>query len=76
MGSITGNTNTVGGGAVWPKASLGDFEGMVKMANGEAQVPMIDGNNFNGAKAYKDSKLWYFAFVHVSCGRSVSLIVF
>jgi len=56
VGSITGNTNTVGGGAVWPKASLGDFEGFLKMKAGE-QTPMIDGKDFNGAKAYKDSKL-------------------
>jgi hypothetical protein len=57
VGSITGNTNTVGGGAVWPKANLGDFEGFVKLTQGE-RTPMIDGKNFNGAKAYKDSKLW------------------
>jgi len=56
VGSITGNTNTVGGGAVWPKASLGDFEGLNQMIAGE-RTPMIDGKNFNGAKAYKDSKL-------------------
>ena len=35
VGSITGNTNTVGGGAVWPKASLGDFAGLQKMISGE-----------------------------------------
>jgi protochlorophyllide reductase len=57
VGSITGNTNTVGGGIVWPKASLGDFDGMLQMTNGQRQVPMIDGKSFNGAKAYKDSKL-------------------
>lgn len=57
VGSITGNTNTVGGGAVWPKASLGDFEGMSQMISGGQQIPMIDGKDFNGAKAYKDSKL-------------------
>eukprot|EP00961_Rhodomonas_salina_P061291 822842-Rhodomonas_salina.2 len=57
VGSITGNTNTVGGGLVWPKASLGKFKGMEKMLAGERAVPMIDGKVFNGAKAYKDSKL-------------------
>jgi protochlorophyllide reductase len=57
VGSITGNTNTVGGGLVWPKASLGAFEGMQQMAGGAKGVPMIDGRAFNGAKAYKDSKL-------------------
>ena len=35
VGSITGNTNTVGGGAVWPKASLGDFEGFNQMIAGQ-----------------------------------------
>jgi len=57
VGSITGNTNTVGGGAVWPKASLGEFEGMSQMIEGGQEIPMIDGKDFNGAKAYKDSKL-------------------
>eukprot|EP00291_Cryptomonas_curvata_P017777 CAMPEP_0172173342 /NCGR_PEP_ID=MMETSP1050-20130122/12997_1 /TAXON_ID=233186 /ORGANISM="Cryptomonas curvata, Strain CCAP979/52" /LENGTH=276 /DNA_ID=CAMNT_0012845079 /DNA_START=652 /DNA_END=1478 /DNA_ORIENTATION=+ len=57
VGSITGNTNTVGGGLVWPKASLGALEGMAQMADGARRIPMIDGRAFNGAKAYKDSKL-------------------
>ena len=57
VGSITGNTNTVGGGLVWPKASLGDFAGLSEMVDGQRNVPMIDGKEFNGAKAYKDSKL-------------------
>jgi len=54
VGSITGNTNTVGGGAVWPWADLGKVNGL---AEGGKGVPMMDGGNFNGAKAYKDSKL-------------------
>mmetsp|Transcript_4361 Transcript_4361/g.7946 ORF Transcript_4361/g.7946 Transcript_4361/m.7946 type:complete len:526 (+) Transcript_4361:40-1617(+) len=54
VGSITGNTNTVGGGAVWPWADLGKLNGL---AEGGKGVPMMDGGNFNGAKAYKDSKL-------------------
>ena len=39
------------------QASLGDFGGMLQMTSGERNVAMIDGNAFNGAKAYKDSKL-------------------
>eukprot|EP00468_Gymnochlora_sp_CCMP2014_P002935 CAMPEP_0167754710 /NCGR_PEP_ID=MMETSP0110_2-20121227/8422_1 /TAXON_ID=629695 /ORGANISM="Gymnochlora sp., Strain CCMP2014" /LENGTH=440 /DNA_ID=CAMNT_0007640621 /DNA_START=231 /DNA_END=1553 /DNA_ORIENTATION=+ len=54
VGSITGNTNTVGGGAVWPWADLGKLNGL---AEGGKDIPMMDGGNFNGAKAYKDSKL-------------------
>lgn len=55
VGSITGNSNTVGGGAVLPLADLGNLEGM---ADGSKNpVAMIDGKTFNGAKAYKDSKI-------------------
>ena len=56
VGSITGNDNTVGGGLVYPLADLGDLSGLAKGAGGE-QVTMIDGKAFNGAKAYKDSKI-------------------
>jgi len=55
VGSITGNTNTVGGGTVLPFADLGDLEGM--KAGSKDPVAMIDGKAFNGAKAYKDSKI-------------------
>jgi len=51
VGSITGNTNTVGGGAVAPHANLGTMEGLAKHSI------MVDGGDYNGAKAYKDSKL-------------------
>jgi len=59
VGSITGNTNTVGGGAVAPFADLGDLSGLAKnlVTRGDPKVCMVDGKNFNGAKAYKDSKL-------------------
>ncbi|CEM01821.1 unnamed protein product [Vitrella brassicaformis CCMP3155] len=56
VGSITGNTNTIGGGLVWPRAELGDMRGWRRMLKGQ-RTAMIDGHNFNGAKAYKDSKL-------------------
>lgn len=55
VGSITGNTNTVGGGAVLPFADLGNLEGMKE--GSKNPIAMIDGKVFNGAKAYKDSKI-------------------
>lgn len=55
VGSITGNSNTVGGGAVLPLADLGDLAGMEK--GSKEPIAMIDGKVFNGAKAYKDSKI-------------------
>lgn len=55
VGSITGNTNTIAGAFVLPWADLGKLEGMEKGA--KQPVAMIDGKNFNGAKAYKDSKV-------------------
>mmetsp|Transcript_34394 Transcript_34394/g.71616 ORF Transcript_34394/g.71616 Transcript_34394/m.71616 type:complete len:430 (-) Transcript_34394:344-1633(-) len=55
VGSITGNTNTVGGGLVYPQADLGTLKGL----EGGMQKPvaMADGKPFFGAKAYKDSKV-------------------
>lgn len=50
VGSITGNTNTLAGN-VPPKADLGDLSGLTTSAS------MIDGKEFDGAKAYKDSKV-------------------
>lgn len=50
VGSITGNTNTLAGN-VPPKADLGDLSGLA------SKQAMIDGGEFNGAKAYKDSKV-------------------
>lgn len=47
VGSITGNTNTVGGGAVKPFADLGDFSGL---ENFQEPVCMIDGKRYDGAK--------------------------
>lgn len=55
VGSITGNTNTVGGGLVYPQANLGDLSGFVK--GGTKPISMADGKPFFGAKAYKDSKV-------------------
>lgn len=56
VGSITGNSNTVGGGAVLPLADLDQLQGLAGPAGGK-RVAMLDGKAFNGAKAYKDAKL-------------------
>ncbi|CBI28775.3 hypothetical protein VitviT2T_017739 [Vitis vinifera] len=56
VGSITGNTNTLAGN-VPPKANLGDLRGLAGGLNGINGSPMIDGGEFDGAKAYKDSKV-------------------
>ncbi|KAM7498731.1 hypothetical protein LguiA_023145 [Lonicera macranthoides] len=56
VGSITGNTNTLAGN-VPPKASLGDMRGLAGGLNGLNSSAMIDGGKFDGAKAYKDSKV-------------------
>jgi protochlorophyllide reductase len=55
VGSVTGNDNTVGGGGVYPIADLKELAGLEQGAKNP--VSMIDGYNFNGAKAYKDTKL-------------------
>ena len=55
VGSITGNSNTIGGGLVLPLADLGDLSGLEK--GGKDPIAMIDGKAFNGAKSYKDSKI-------------------
>lgn len=55
VGSITGNTNTVGGGLVYPRADLGQLQGFEQGA--KKPVAMADGKPFFGAKAYKDSKV-------------------
>lgn len=60
VGSITGNSNTVGGGLVYPRADVGQFQGWEQIASGDkaaADVPMVDGKPFFGAKAYKDAKV-------------------
>ncbi|KZV52218.1 Protochlorophyllide oxidoreductase C, C,PORC [Dorcoceras hygrometricum] len=56
VGSITGNTNTLAGN-VPPKANLGDLRGLRGGLNGIGSSSMIDGGEFDGAKAYKDSKV-------------------
>jgi protochlorophyllide reductase len=52
VGSITGNSNTIGGGFVYPRAEVGEMEGIKKGPGAE----MVDGGKFDGAKAYKDAK--------------------
>ncbi|BBH01825.1 protochlorophyllide oxidoreductase A [Prunus dulcis] len=45
------------GGNVPPKANLGDLRGLAGGLNGLNSSSMIDGGDFDGAKAYKDSKV-------------------
>ena len=54
--SCSGNTNTLAGN-VPPKANLGDMRGLAGGLNGLNSSAMIDGADFDGAKAYKDSKV-------------------
>lgn len=56
VGSITGNTNTLAGN-IPPKANLGDLRGLAGGLKGQNGTSMIDGGEFWGAKAYKDSKI-------------------
>lgn len=53
---LSGNTNTLAGN-VPPKANLGDLRGLAGGLNGLGSSSMIDGGEFDGAKAYKDSKV-------------------
>ena len=53
VGSITGNSNTIAGGLVYPRADLGNLDGLRSGSGSE----MADGGSFFGAKAYKDSKV-------------------
>lgn len=53
VGSITGNSNTIGGGFVYPRADIGELDGLKAGPYGAA---MVDGKGFDGAKAYKDAK--------------------
>ena len=55
VGSITGNSNTIGGGFVYPRAEIGELKGLKK--GGGRSSEMVDGGKFDGAKAYKDAKL-------------------
>lgn len=52
VGSVTGNDNTVAGGGVYPVANLRELDGLKNGA--KKPIAMVDGYNFNGAKAYKD----------------------
>lgn len=77
VGSITGNTNTVGGGLVYPQADLGSLKGFELGAKNP--VAMADGKPFFGAKAYKDAKVCNMMTVselhrryHASTGISFS----
>ncbi|CAL9760280.1 unnamed protein product [Musa acuminata subsp. burmannicoides] len=51
-----GNTNTLAGN-VSPNANLGDLRELAGGFNGLSSSAMIDGGEFDGAKAFKDSKV-------------------
>ncbi|GAB4849530.1 Protochlorophyllide reductase, chloroplastic [Ancistrocladus abbreviatus] len=51
-----GNTNTLAGN-VPPEANLGDLRSLAGGLNGMNTSAMIDGGDFDGAKAYKDGKV-------------------
>ena len=53
--ACSGNTNTLAGN-VPPKADLGDLRGLASGLDGRISA-MINGGEFDGAKAYKDSKV-------------------
>ncbi|GMH44124.1 hypothetical protein BSKO_12058 [Bryopsis sp. KO-2023] len=54
VGSVTGNTNTLAG-SIPPRADLGDLSGLARGLKGVHT--MINDGEFDGAKAYKDSKV-------------------
>ena len=63
VGSVTGNDNTVGGGGVYPIADLHNLQGLE--AGARNPISMVDGRDFNGAKAYKDSKLMIMMLTNI-----------
>jgi protochlorophyllide reductase len=73
VGSITGNTNTVGGGLVYPFADLGDLKGFKQGA--KKPVAMADGKPFFGAKAYKDSKVRFVADVEYLSDKCLTIML-
>ena len=65
MHCTAGNTNTLAGN-VPPKADLGDLRGLASGIDGRI-APMINGGDFDGAKAYKDSKVGLPSAPFLSC---------
>ncbi|CAJ1329020.1 unnamed protein product [Effrenium voratum] len=56
LGTVTATVNGAElGGKIPPLAHIGELEGLEKGM--KAPVTMLDGGDFNGAKAYKDSKV-------------------
>ena len=62
-----GNTNTLAGN-VPPKADLGDLRGLAAGLDGR-HASMINGGDFDGAKAYKDSKVPVAPLCTQPCSR-------
>ena len=71
VGSITGNSNTLAGN-IPPKADLGDLRGL---ASGLSRAPMINGGEFDGAKAYKDSKVGLLGVWQCACPSYLVLML-
>ena len=47
VGSITGTSNTIGGGFVYPRAEIGELKGLKK--GGGRSSEMVDGGKFDDA---------------------------
>lgn len=57
LGTVTASVNEKEvGGMIPPLADVGQFQGLARGMRGP-QVTMVDGGAFDGAKAYKDSKV-------------------
>ena len=67
VGSITGNSNTIGGGFVYPRAEIGELKGLKK--GGGRSSEMVDGGKFDGAKEYKDAVISTASGPHPKCPR-------
>lgn len=74
VGSITGNTNTVGGGLVYPQADLGNLSGLEQGM--KQPITMADGKSFFGAKAYKDSKVRHGSLILRTMLLSFTISIF
>jgi len=57
LGTVTASINDKEvGGMIPPLADVGEFQGLQQGMKGP-EISMVDGGKFNGAKAYKDSKV-------------------
>ena len=68
--SKTGNTNTLAGN-VPPKADLGDLRGLAAGLDGRISAMINGSEEYDGAKAYKDSKVRGFLKLGHAFGISI-----